>query len=69
LRTKAVVVGEISVQRAEAQREFDGQVYVLTKINFDKEAADEDEAYHKKRGREVKTVQEGIFWVLYTKIG
>ena len=62
-------MAEISVQRSEAQREFNGQVYILTKINFDKEAADEDEAYHRERGREVKTVQEGIFWILYTKIG
>ena len=62
-------MAELSVQRAAAQREFDGQVYILTKINFDKEAADEDEAYHRERGREVKTVQEGIFWILYTKIG
>ena len=62
-------MAEISVEPAKAQREFDGQTYVLTKINYDKEAADDDEAYHKKRGRGVKTVQEGIFWLLYTKIG
>jgi len=62
-------VADISVKPAKAKREFDGKTYVLTKISYDKEAADEDEAYHKKRGREVKTVQEGIFWLLYTKIG
>jgi len=62
-------VAEISVQPAKAQVEFDGETYVLTKINYDQEAADEDEAYHKKRGRKVKTVQEGIFWLLYTKMG
>jgi hypothetical protein len=62
-------VADISVQPAKAQRKFNGQIYVLTKINFDKEAADEDEAYHKKRGRKVKTVQDGIFWLLYTKLG
>jgi len=62
-------VAEISVQPAKAKREFDGKTYVLTKINYDKEAADADEAYHKKRGRAVKTVEEGIFWLLYTEIG
>lgn len=62
-------MADISVQPAKAQRKFNGQIYVLTKINFDKEAADEDEAYHKKRGRKVKTVQDGIFWLLYTKLG
>ena len=62
-------MAEIKVELAPAKREFDGQDYVLTKINYDKEAADEDEAYHRKRGREVRTVQEGIFWLLYTKIG
>ena len=62
-------MAEIRVDPLKAEREFDGQRYVLTKISYDKEAADEDEAYHRERGREAKTVQEGIFWLLYTKIG
>ena len=62
-------MAEISIQRAPAEREFDGQRYVLTKINYSKEDAEEDEAYHRERGREAKTAQEGIFWLLYTKIG
>ncbi|MFC1918726.1 hypothetical protein ACFLWW_01960 [Chloroflexota bacterium] len=62
-------MAEISIQPAQAKKEFDGQKYILTKINYTKEAAEEDEAYYKQRGSITKIVEEGGFWLLYTKIG
>jgi len=62
-------VAEISIQLAQAKREFDGQEYILTKINYTKEEAEEDEAYYKKQGRVTRTLEEDGFWLLYTKIG
>ncbi len=62
-------MAQISVQPPRAKKEFDGQQYVLTKINFTKEDAAVDEAYHKERGRVAKTVEEDGFFLLYTKIG
>ena len=62
-------MADISVQLAQAKREFDGQEYTLTKINYTKEAAEEDEAYYKERGSETKILEEDGFWLLYTKIG
>lgn len=62
-------MAEIKLEPAPAQREFDGQNYVLTKIDYTKEAAQEDESYHKGQGRETRVVEDGIFWLVYTKIG
>ena len=62
-------MAEISLERAPAERELDGKRYILTKINYSKEAAEDDEAYHKERGREARTLEEDGFWLLYTKIG
>jgi len=62
-------VAEIKVELAPAKRKFDGQDYILTKINYTEEAAKEDEAYHKERGRETRLLEEGRYWLLYTKIG
>ena len=62
-------MADISVQLAQAKRAFDGQEYTLTKINYTKEAAEEDEAYYKERGSETNILEEDGFWLLYTKIG
>lgn len=62
-------MAEISVEISQAKKEFDGQQYVLTKINFTKEDAEADQAYHKERGREARILEEAGFWLLYTKIG
>ena len=59
----------ISVEPVKAKREFDGQEYILTKINYVEEAAKEDEAYHKERGRETRILEEAGYWLLYTRIG
>ena len=62
-------MAEISIQLARAKREFDGQQYILTKIDYTKESAEEDAAYHKERGRTPKILEEDGFWLVYTKIG
>ena len=66
---KEAAVAEISVELSQAKKEFDGQQYILTKIDFTKEAAEEDQAYHKERGREARILEEDGFWLVYTKIG
>ena len=67
--SREVVVEEIKVQLSQIKKEFDGQEYILTKINYTKEATEEDQAYHKKLGRESRIVEEDGYWLLYTKIG
>ena len=62
-------MANMSVQLPAAKREFDGQEYTLTKINYTKEATEEDQAYHKERGREAKILEDSGYWLLYTKIG
>ncbi len=62
-------MAEIPVEPSQAKMDFDGQQYILTKINFTKEAAEEDQAYQKERGREARILEEDGFWLLYTKIG
>ena len=62
-------MADITLHPAKATREFNGKKFVLTKINFKKEDVDADEEYHKKRGREVITLEEDGFYLLYTKIG
>ena len=59
----------ISIERSKTKREFDGQEYILTKVSYSEEDAKTDEAYHKERGREARILEEGGFWLLYTKIG
>ena len=66
---KEAAVAKISVEISQAKKEFDGQQYILTKINYTKEAAEEDQAYHKERGREARILEEDGFWLLYTKVG
>ncbi len=62
-------MAEISLQVSQARREFDGQQYILTKINYTKEDAEADQAYYKERGREARILEEDGFWLVYTKIG
>ena len=62
-------MGNISVPVTPAKRELDGQEYVLTKINYTKEAAQDDQAYYQKRGNKTKLLEEDGFWLLYTKVG
>ncbi len=62
-------MAEIKVELSPAKRKFDGDDYILTKINYTKEAAKEDQAYHKQRGRKTRILEEDGYWLLYTKIG
>ncbi len=62
-------MAEISVRPVQARRDFDGQKYVLTKIDYSKEAAEDDQAYHRERGRETRILEEDGFWLVYTKVG
>jgi hypothetical protein len=62
-------MGNISIPVTRVKREFDGQEYVLTKINYTKEAAEEDQAYYQKRGNKIRILEEDGFWLLYTKVG
>lgn len=66
---KEVVVAEILGKPSQIKRKFDGHDYVLTKVNYTKEAAQEDQAYHKERGRKTRIVEENGYWLLYTKVG
>lgn len=66
---KEATVAEIKIELPRAKREFDGQQYILTKINYTKEDAKEDQAYYEGQGRVVKNLEEDGFWLLYTKIG
>ena len=60
---------EIKVHPAPPRREFDGKQYILTTVDYTKEAAADDEAYQKERGRITKVIEEEGYWLLYTKIG
>ncbi len=62
-------MGNITVPVTRAKRTFDGQEYILTKINYTNEAAKEDQAYYQKRGKKTKILEEDGFWLIYTKIG
>lgn len=62
-------MAQITVQLAQAKREFGRERYILTKINYTKQDAEQDEAYHKQHGRKTKVIEEDGFWLLYTKIG
>ncbi len=62
-------MGNISIPVTRVKREFDGQKYILTKINYTKESAKEDQAYYQKRGNKTKILEEDGFWLIYTKIG
>ena len=68
-KEEALAEKQISLEPLKAIREFDGQEYVLTKINYTEEAAKEDGAYHKERGRETRILEEDGYWLVYTKIG
>ena len=62
-------MGNISIPVMRAKRDFDGQEYVLTKINYTKEDAEEDQAYYRERGNKISIIEEDGFWLLYTKVG
>ena len=62
-------MAETTLAPAQQKREFDGQQYILTTINYTEEAAKGDEAYYKEQGKKSKIIEEGIFWLVYTKIG
>jgi hypothetical protein len=62
-------VAKISVQPPKVKRKFDGLEYVLTKINYTRKDAADDQAYHQARGRETRILEEDGFWLLYTKVG
>jgi hypothetical protein len=62
-------MGIISIPVMRAKRDFDGQEYILTKINHTKEAAEEDQAYYRERGNKTRILEEDGFWLIYTKVG
>mgnify|MGYP006266651465 CR=1 FL=1 len=62
-------MGNISIPVTRVKREFNGQEYVLTKINYTEESAKEDQAYYQKRGNKTNILEEDGFWLIYTKIG
>ncbi len=62
-------MAQIKAETTKAKREFDGQEYILTKINYSEEDTKADEAWQKERGTQSRIVQDGIFWLLYTKSG
>lgn len=59
----------ISVDLPKAKLKFDGKDYILTKIDFSEEDAKADQEYHKGRGKETRILQDGDYWLLYSKIG
>ena len=59
----------LSVDLPKAKLKFDGDDYILTKINFSEEDAKADQEYHKGKGRKTRILQDGDFWLLYSKIG
>ena len=62
-------MAQITVQPVKARREFNGEKYVLTKIDYTKEDAEADEAYYQKQGRVTRLIEEDGYWLLYTKLG
>ncbi len=53
----------------KTKQTFNNAEYILTKIDFNKADAEAEKAYHEKLGREVQLVEDGISWLVYTKIG
>ncbi len=62
-------MAEITIEPLKAKRKFNGQEYILTKVNYTEEDAKADEVYHKERGRKTRILEEAGYWLLYTKIG
>ena len=62
-------MAETKLEPAPVKRIFGGEEYILTKINYTEEAAKEDQAYHKERGRKARILEEDGYWLLYTKVG
>lgn len=62
-------MAEKKVVLSPAKRKFDGDDYILTKINYTEDAANEDDEYYKQRGRKTRVLEEDGYWLLYTKIG
>ena len=67
--SKEVGVAESTVHPLRAKREFDGQQYILTKIDYTREDAEKDGGYYQERGWLVRDIEEDGYWLLYTKIG
>ena len=62
-------MAKIKVELSPAKRMFDGDEYILTKINYTEEAAKEDQVYYNERGKKANILEEGGYWLLYTKVG
>ena len=62
-------MAQISIEPLEVEKEFDGLKYILTKIDYSKEDAEQDKAYHEGRARDSRIVEDGAFWLVYTKVG
>ncbi|MFC2006594.1 hypothetical protein ACFLUQ_00260 [Chloroflexota bacterium] len=60
---------KVLIEALTARKEFSGERYVLTKIDYSEEDAKADEAYYEKRSWKTKIEKSGIYWLLYTKIG
>ena len=56
-----MVEANVSLWLSRIKREFDGKECVLTKINHAREDAEEDQAYHSKRGKGTRNVNEDGF--------
>ena len=60
---------KIAIKPPQIKRKLDDADYILTKIDYSKADAEAEKAYHEKLGRVVQIVEEGGFWLVYTKIG
>ncbi|MFC1939964.1 hypothetical protein ACFLXO_04685 [Chloroflexota bacterium] len=58
----------IKIEPLRAKRKLDGQEYILSKIDYTKEDAENDQAYYKGRKIEAKILEEDGYWLVYTKI-
>ncbi|MDD5037898.1 MAG: hypothetical protein PHN78_01055 [Dehalococcoidales bacterium] len=59
----------IFVELPKVKRQFDNKEFVLTKISYNEEDAKADQAYYQKAGKEAKVMEDGRYWLVYTKIG
>ena len=59
----------IFVELPKNNRKFDNRDFVLSKIDYSKEDANTDQAYYKGRGTEAKAIEDGGYWLIYTKLG
>ncbi|HXZ30409.1 MAG TPA: hypothetical protein VEG43_04520 [Dehalococcoidia bacterium] len=64
-----MAANRITIKPPQIKRKLNGAEYILTKIDYSKADAEAEKAYHEKLGRVAQIVEEGGFWLVYTKIG